>query len=395
MNLVQERLDVKNKSKSNFFNWRGQFTPDFVEYILDNIEIEENSIVVDPFAGSGTVLIESLLKNYNTVGFELNPSAFFMSSFYKYSQLSPDERKNLINKIEDIVYPLVKDYTDITVFDSNDSNGRKAYNALLVIAEKFKLTLNSNEFIKPFLMNILFLSEKDKKMTIKESILLSLKKLSQLLTNLPYTKKNIEVINGDCRNIDKYFNNQVDLVLTSPPYINVFNYHQNYRALVEIFDYKILNVANSEFGSNRKNRGNRLLTVIQYCLDMELCLIALWKSLKINGNLVLVVGRESKVRKTPFFNSAIICDIIENMEVFELERKEERTFKNKFGQNIIEDILFFKKSNNDFCNEEIGYEVAKKHLLFSMQFAPEEAVVDFNDALNKLYTIKSSPLYIL
>ncbi|MCT3805535.1 hypothetical protein CMU96_06940 [Elizabethkingia anophelis] len=392
MNLVQERLDVKNKSKSNFFNWRGQFTPDFVEYILENIGIKDNSIVADPFAGSGTVLIESLLKNFNTVGFELNPSAFLMSDFYKYSRLSFDERRKFIINIEKMILPLIQNHADILIFNNNEKNEyRELYKGLILIAESFKSI--SNENIKPFLINILFLSEKDKKMTIKESILQSLKKLSQFLMSLPYSNKNIEVFNSDCRNIGNYFNNKIDLILTSPPYINVFNYHQNYRAIVEIFDYKILNVANSEFGSNRKNRGNRLLTVIQYCLDMELCLHSFWKSLKDNGKLVLVVGRESKVRKTPFFNSAIICDIIEKMEIFKLDRKEERTFKNKFGQEIIEDILFFKKNKNDVYNQEIGYDIAKKHLLFSMQFAPEEAIADFKEAIDKLYTIKPSPIY--
>jgi DNA modification methylase len=118
-------------------------------------------------------------------------------------------------------------------------------------------------------MNVLFASEKDKKMKLKDSILKSFSYFKNAIYGLPFTKCNIEVHYKDARQAGAMYKNQVDLIITSPPYINVFNYHQNYRAVTEAFDYNILKVAHSEFGSNRKNRGNRLLTVIQYCLDME------------------------------------------------------------------------------------------------------------------------------
>jgi hypothetical protein len=38
---------------------------------------------------------------------------------------------------------------------------------------------------------------------------------------------------------------------------------------MEVLGFDILKVAASEIGSNRRNRGNRFITVIQYALDME------------------------------------------------------------------------------------------------------------------------------
>jgi hypothetical protein len=64
--------------------------------------------------------------------------------------------------------------------------------------------------------------------------------------------------------------------------------------------WDLLRVAPSEIGSNRKNRGNRFRTVVQYCLDMEQALISFWHSLKSDGLMILVVGRESNVRKLLF-----------------------------------------------------------------------------------------------
>ena len=50
----QKLLDVLDKDRANFFNWRGQFTPQFVEYILNQF-YTKNSVVLDPFSGSGKI----------------------------------------------------------------------------------------------------------------------------------------------------------------------------------------------------------------------------------------------------------------------------------------------------------------------------------------------------
>ena len=100
----------------------------------------------------------------------------------------------------------------------------------------------------------------------------------------------------------------IALMIDDPmlPYINVFNYHQNHRAILEVLGWDMLEVAYSEIGSNRKNRGNRFKTVIQYCLDMELTLKSFWECLENDGLVIFVIGRESNVRKIPFYNGVIV-----------------------------------------------------------------------------------------
>ena len=72
MVLEQEKLDVVTKKRSNLFNWRGQFTPEFVEYILTSFT-KVGDHIFDPFSGSGTVLQESARLGYKATGFEINP----------------------------------------------------------------------------------------------------------------------------------------------------------------------------------------------------------------------------------------------------------------------------------------------------------------------------------
>ena len=135
-------------------------------------------------------------------------------------------------------------------------------------------------------MNILFQSEKDKNLTVKDSLFKSFLYAKKCLLSIPYKKNSINAELLDARRAGEELSNTVDFILTSPPYINVFNYHQNYRAITETFHFDILKVAHSEFGSNRKNRGNRFKTVIQYCIDMELSIRSFWKALKPNAKMV-------------------------------------------------------------------------------------------------------------
>lgn len=390
MNLIQDKLDVRLKKRSNIFNWRGQFTPEFVEYILSSANLQANALIADPFAGSGTVLIESAVKGYSSVGFEINPAAYQMACFYKYSILNLTERHELLFKVENKLAPVISGLNGQAIYeDSKDY--RTAYKGLIDVSKEIN-NIGNKETL-PFLMNLLFISEKDKKMTVQESIRSSFNYLKKSLLNLPFCEAEINILNADARTISTHFQEKVDLILTSPPYINVFNYHQNYRAVTEAFKYDILDVAHSEFGSNRKNRGNRLLTVVQYCMDMEASINSFWHSLKDEGRLVMVVGRESNVRKTPFYNGEIVNDLILEMGGYRIIGREERSFGNKFGQQIFEDILIFEKVSNKVPIPKNAVSIAERHLKVAERVAPSDVICDFKDAYTKLNNVKSSPIF--
>ena len=69
MTLDKYKLDVICKTQTNPFNWRGQFTPDLVAYLLDTFA-KEGYVIADPFAGSGTVLLESAKRGYSCMGLD-------------------------------------------------------------------------------------------------------------------------------------------------------------------------------------------------------------------------------------------------------------------------------------------------------------------------------------
>jgi len=112
-------------------------------------------------------------------------------------------------------------------------------------------------------------------------------KLSKVVRELPYSSQPIDIFHTDARQVPCP-PSSVDLVITSPPYINVFNYHQPYRKSIESLNWNVLQVAKSEIGSNRKPRSNRFLTVIQFCLDIAQTLHELARVCRANGGLIFV-----------------------------------------------------------------------------------------------------------
>jgi len=389
INFDQDKLNVTSKTRSNIFNWRGQFTPEFVEYIL-NTFAKTASTTFDPFCGSGTVLLESARYGLTSTGFEINPAAYAMARFISLATLSQTERKNLCASLQDRIMSLIGVYHDLPLFESKVTFRNSYENLIHFAGDLISKIDNKNE--KIIALACLFHAESNGGSTVGVTIFRSLQVVTSKLNNLPIAKKPIVVALCDARMAHLRLHMPVDLIITSPPYINVFNYHQNHRSIMEVLGFNLLKVANSEIGSNRKNRGNRFKTVIQYALDMEAALGSFARSLKSNGILVLVVGRESRVRDIPFLNSSILLQIAEEMGSYKKLATPERVFINRFGMNIKEDILILQMCG---LPPQTGHarKIAHQHLKAALHTAQGEIADDINDALTQIATIKPSPIF--
>lgn len=389
MNLIQEKLDVVTKKRSNIFNWRGQFTPEFVEYILESFT-QKGDHILDPFAGSGTVLFEAARHGNKASGFEINPAAYAMSSFFSFCNMPFADRYDFSNNFEIKLNKILPSFNNHVIF-TESSDFRQGYSDFLSFAKECDKTFRSKSE-QIFLLNLLFLSERDKNFTIKNSINKSFNYLKNSLLGLPFSEYEINSYLKDSKTVGTVLKNKADFILTSPPYINVFNYHQNYRAIIEVFEFDIMTIAHSEFGSNRKNRGNRFKTVIQYCIDMELAIYSCWRALKPGSSMVMVLGKQSNVRGIPFYNGKLIMEILESSGGFNQINSMQRQFKNKFGDSIKEDIIITTKSGN-LDKSMHAREIALNHLNENLKIAKDDVYDDLIDAISNISDITPSPIY--
>lgn len=386
----QNKLNVDEKRRSNPFSWRGQFTPELIDYLL-GIHHKKGTIVADPFSGSGTVLLESIRRNFDAVGCEVNPAAYAMSKFFELTARTFPERWDLCQELVRSV-PLPGSLMARPVYDGSEKDYRKAYSSLIYFARR-AIDSHNNKQELVLVLNILFRMESLKKLNIGQAWNKSYKEITDFLYSLPESSAQVTANLCDARELDKNIPDKAGTIITSPPYINVFNYHQNHRIIMELLEFDILDVARSEFGSNRKNRGNRFLTVIQYCLDMAQTLSSMQRSLREDGTIVMVVGRESNVRKTPFYNGDIVCDLALSSGIFKLDHRAERDFKNKFGSKIIEDIIVFKSAGSVDNTDSIAKEVAAKHLQKAALTVSREAAIDLDNAIKSIDKVEPSPIY--
>jgi hypothetical protein len=328
--IPQSTLNIDVRNRRNLFPWNGQFSPQLAEALLRAYASPDDT-VLDPFAGSGTVLYEAARLGLAAIGTEINPAAYYMGSTYEYVNMPPGDRERALASID-----------------------RRLLETLVILPDAWE-------------------------------------RLRSLILSLPYSRRSIKLWHADARRLPK--TTVADLVDTSPPYINVFNYHQQFRAAAESLGWNLLNVARAEIGSNRKHRQNRFLTVIQYCLDMTQALAAAAAATSPSARLILVVGRESQVRGTPFFNGSIMLKLAIEVVGLACAGRQERVFKNRFGQLIYEDILHFVKDKRISGQLDAARVVADSLLRDAFERAPSEAHADLHAAIESVPSVEPSPLF--
>ncbi|MDR0379013.1 MAG: hypothetical protein LBI62_03565 [Candidatus Accumulibacter sp.] len=388
--LESARLNVENKTRSNLFGWRGQFTPQFVDYLLET-HARLGQVILDPFCGSGTVLQEATFRRLMAVGLEINPAAYAMAKFFSLSALSASARKDLAEKVAALLHDsLARLPPDIPLFTKSEDYRQRVSNLLRLAAGLF--SESDDRQARLLLLLSLFRAEASRNGDLAWVVRRSLQFVLEQLAQLPHTDRISVASLSDARNAHLHLDEEAHIIITSPPYINVFNYHQNYRALLELIGFDMLKVAHSEMGSNRKHRGNRFLTVIQYSLDIELAIRSFARALVPNGLLIMVVGRESRVRGVAFGNSKIVASLIERSGAFAKPKSHERMFTNRYGQSIHEDILIAQRVGLPDENEQ-ARDVASASLSAALKNQAGDVRANIEEAIGLIDSVCPSPLF--
>jgi len=374
-------LNIENKIRSNPFPWRGQFSPQLIDAMISEYA-KDGDFLLDPFAGSGTVLYEAGRHGLEVFGSEVNPAAIKLAQTYELINRTQDERLQILENATELLNQAIP--LPLWSIQTKELFSEIAKKQLVAI------TKDAEGYVRGLLETLVVLLDFYSETLPPDFIFRKWHELRRLILGFPFSEKKINVELCDARNLPLQ-NGSVDLVITSPPYINVFNYHQQYRSSAQALGCDLLHVARSEIGSNRKHRGNRFLTVIQYCLDMHQVFLELSRVCDKAAHIIFVVGRESNVKKTPFFNSEIVEHIGNRCAGFKLMMKQSRVFKNKFGTLIYEDILHFTVASQS--PTDTPKFVAKRVLEEAKARCPDESRYDLEVALSEIENVKPSPLY--
>ncbi len=356
--LPQSVLDIGDKTRTNGFAWRGQFSPQLVESLL-TAYCPPGARVLDPFSGSGTSLLEAASLGHAAWAFEINPAAWLLTRVYTLCKIRIYQ-----------LWRLPQDQIEHAMQEIAASGGPVGIvaGALIILMDLFqnKITRSHSEKI--------------------------LQRLAETVRELPSSTEPLTAELADARALPLP-TASMGFVLTSPPYINVFNYHQHYRRSAELLGHDLLLVARSEMGSNRANRGNRFLTVVQYCLDIAAALKEMHRVCTPNARLILVLGHESKVLGVRFFNAELVASIARQTNAFDLVLSQSRWYTNKFGFRIREDLLHLQPRQNGVADwEAVARSAAESALNKGLRTVIEKNRAALSEAITQIPSIQGTPL---
>ena len=62
-----------------WFRLTPSFGPELVQEMIERLELQKDDVILDPFSGAGTTLIEAMLEGRTAFGIEINPLLHFVN----------------------------------------------------------------------------------------------------------------------------------------------------------------------------------------------------------------------------------------------------------------------------------------------------------------------------
>ena len=93
------KLDFRDRAFHDWYRFVLSYPPHLVRYYLDKFCLTDKSIVLDPFCGTGTTLVEAKLRRVGTIGIEAHPFSQFAASVKLDWNIDPDQ---LLTEAEEI-----------------------------------------------------------------------------------------------------------------------------------------------------------------------------------------------------------------------------------------------------------------------------------------------------
>ena len=247
----------KENPLHNWYSFLEGYSPEFVEYILDNYAKNANTIY-DPFAGTGVTPLVSAKRGLSTYYSEINPLLqFLVKTKVNASSLSEKNRVKIMDalrKIQSELETLMRDTnpdsalhnTYNLTFGKSKFFDDKTFNLVLraraivdeisyssqIVSDIFLVAILNSLIPASLLQRAGDLRYKNEKELERKADFIKI--IEQNLEKIIEDIKQIEplpvtpiLITENAKLVDKLPKLKIDAVITSPPYLNGTNYFRN------------------------------------------------------------------------------------------------------------------------------------------------------------------------
>lgn len=244
----------ENHARHRWYFIKEGFAPKLVEQAIINDGVGPGEVLIDPFSGSGTVPLTGVLSGLKTIGFEVNPFLCFLAAT-KLHQVSPNKIKPAVDGIlRAMEKPMKSPLEGFSTFSEGNRWGRWLFpRSVLRSFEAGKQAISKVDVkIKNLLKLALIGAVMDCCNATRDGKCLRYRKdwgsnqatsaiirrrfqeraemISVDLATSPLKKISASVTKGDSRKL--IFASPLDkfhICVTSPPYLNSFDYSDIYR----------------------------------------------------------------------------------------------------------------------------------------------------------------------
>lgn len=291
----------------NIHPYPAKYIPQIPGSLIDYLCLPANSIVMDPFCGSGTTLLEAAIRGHNAIGTDSNPIATLISRT-KCTLLSKEQ----CSLIYDVLSKLdMFDSADDSAIMIPDFLNRDHWFQLNMQKELGYIRnlidsvdgVNTADFLRTAFSAIIVKASnqesdtrwraKDKGLPdgfalteFKKKVLDMLQRMKQLEQ---YSLGNVTVKTQDARFVEFIQDESVACAITSPPYMNSFDYYLYHKLRMFWLGYNHYEAQEKEIGSRNKHcddgRG-----VDAYIESISQVVEQVYRKLMKQGSFCVVIG---------------------------------------------------------------------------------------------------------
>ncbi len=232
---------------------------------------KEGETVLDPMCGCGTTLVEALGHNRNAIGNDLNPLAVLISKV-KTTLITEEEFRYFNEKLSSASG--IEGIRKI-LWELKEEGKQKLYDFGRVALSASIWSGKDRDVESAF---------RRKVFSMQREMLA----MAKVIKSVPQ----IRVICGDARKLGVQ-SGSVDLIITSPPYVNALDYHRMHKDSMLWLDMDFSLFRKNEIGKHSRFSGNRFRLLSCYLGDMLRCMIEMNRVLKKDKFCVIVVGNSS------------------------------------------------------------------------------------------------------
>ena len=125
--LVEEKIGVTFKSgmKEPIHRWfrlTVSYSPELMRLVFDRLGVQDDSIILDPFAGAGTTLIEARKRGVHSIGVEINPIFIRVLESTQLCDISPSDFIDSWGKIDKIAEEKFALFDTISLEDIDENH---------------------------------------------------------------------------------------------------------------------------------------------------------------------------------------------------------------------------------------------------------------------------------